>query len=110
MVVITHMPVATIVLIAYSAWVPHYKTCPSLWPYRIVVIASGCLPEDQSSILCKVALPAIETFNPLVQFHTLLARCESTKCPAGQSVKPTALQAVVPSSTLGQDTNVELTT
>ena len=25
-------------------------------------------------------------------------------CPAGQSVKPTALQAVVPSSTLGQDT------
>ena len=26
-------------------------------------------------------------------------------CPAGQSVKPTALQAVVPSSTLGQDTS-----
>ena len=37
-----------------SAWALHYKTCP-LWPYRIVVIASGCLPEDQGPIPCKVA-------------------------------------------------------
>ena len=27
----------------------------SFWPYSIEVITSGCLPENQSSILCKVA-------------------------------------------------------
>lgn len=40
-VVITHMPVAAIVLIAYSAWAPHYKTCPPCMPCWIIGYIGG---------------------------------------------------------------------
>ena len=59
MVVITQMPVIIIVLIAYSAWAPHYKMCPpckprvavglSRWPFKPkyrVQLSDGVLGDD----------------------------------------------------------------
>ena len=76
------MPVTIIVLIAYSAWAPHYKTCPPCY--------AAC-----GSRFKPLALQA------KVPSSTL--GC-GTICSAGQAVKPSASQAEVPSSILGQST------